>query len=36
LAIVQEEAAKLSSEYDIAFSGLSREEVSAGNQTVII
>ena len=36
MAIVQEEAAKLSSEYDIAFSGLSREEVSAGNQTVII
>ncbi|GGG93169.1 multidrug transporter AcrB [Polaribacter pacificus] len=36
LAVVQAEAAKLPSNYDVAYSGLSREEVNASNQTVII
>ena len=36
LAIVNEEIKNLPSNYDVAYSGLSREEVNAGNQTVII
>ncbi len=36
LAVVEAEAAKLPSNYDVAYSGLSREEVNAGNQTTII
>ncbi len=36
IAIVQEEIKNLPSNYDVAYSGLSREEVSAGNQTVVI
>jgi len=36
LAVVEAEAAKLPSKYEVAYSGLSREEVSAGNQTTII
>jgi HAE1 family hydrophobic/amphiphilic exporter-1 len=36
IAIVQEEIKNLPSNYEVAFSGLSREEVKAGNQTVII
>lgn len=34
--IVEAEAAKLPSDYSIAYSGLTREEVNAGNQTVVI
>lgn len=34
--VVQEEASKLSSDFDIGFSGLSREEVSAGSQSLFI
>ena len=34
--IVQQEAAKLGSNYTTAYSGLTREEVSAGSQTVVI
>lgn len=36
LAIVNEEAKKLPSNYEVAYSGLSREEVNSGNQTIII
>jgi len=36
LKVVQEEIKNLPSNYEVAYSGLSREEVSAGNQTVII
>ncbi|WP_028891277.1 efflux RND transporter permease subunit [Tenacibaculum sp. 47A_GOM-205m] len=36
IAIVNEEIKNLPSNYDVAYSGLSREEVSAGNQTVVI
>src|SRR5690606_20884156 len=36
IAIVQEEIKNLPSNYDVAYSGLSREEVSAGNQTMVI
>ncbi|WP_431107800.1 efflux RND transporter permease subunit [Winogradskyella poriferorum] len=36
LAIVNEEIKNLPNNYDVAYSGLSREEVNAGNQTVII
>jgi len=36
LAVVEAEAAKLPSNYDVAYSGLSREEVNASNQTTII
>ncbi|MEZ4794802.1 MAG: efflux RND transporter permease subunit [Flavobacteriaceae bacterium] len=36
LAIVQKEVKNLPSNFDVAYSGLSREEVNAGNQTVLI
>ena len=36
IAIVNEEIKNLPSNYDVAYSGLSREEVKAGNQTVLI
>ncbi|MBD0831091.1 efflux RND transporter permease subunit [Aestuariibaculum sediminum] len=36
IAIVNEEIKNLPSNYEVAYSGLSREEVNAGNQTVII
>jgi len=36
LAVVEAEAAKLPSNFDVAYSGLSREEVNASNQTTII
>lgn len=36
LKVVQEEIKKLPSNFEVAYSGLSREEVSAGNQTVLI
>lgn len=36
LAIVQDEIKNLPGNFDVAYSGLSREEVSAGNQTVLI
>ena len=36
LAVVNEVAGTLPSNYDVAFSGLSREEVNAGNQTTVI
>ncbi len=36
IAIVNEEIKNLPSNYEVAYSGLSREEVSAGNQTVVI
>jgi len=36
IAIVNAEAAKLPSKYEVAYSGLSREEVNAGNQTTTI
>ncbi|WP_053970932.1 efflux RND transporter permease subunit [Mangrovimonas sp. ST2L15] len=36
IAIVNEEIKGLPSNYEVAYSGLSREEVSAGNQTVVI
>ncbi|KJD33926.1 multidrug transporter AcrB [Tamlana nanhaiensis] len=36
LAIVNAEAAKLPSNFDVAYSGLSREESNAGNQTTVI
>ncbi len=36
IAVVQEEIKNLPSNYDVAYSGLSREEVSAGNQTMVI
>ena len=36
LAVIEAEAAKLPSNYEVAYSGLSREEVNAGNQTTII
>ena len=36
LAVVNEEIKNLPNNYDVAYSGLSREEVNAGNQTVII
>ena len=36
LAIVNAEASKLPSNFEVAYSGLSREESSAGNQTTII
>ncbi|HLV69963.1 efflux RND transporter permease subunit [Xanthomarina gelatinilytica] len=36
IAIVNEEIKNLPSNYDVAYSGLSREEVSAGNQTIVI
>lgn len=34
--VVQEKAAELPQKYDISYSGLTREEVKAGNQTTII
>ncbi|SFB74133.1 hydrophobic/amphiphilic exporter-1, HAE1 family [Zunongwangia mangrovi] len=34
--IVESEASKLANNYDIAYSGLTREEVNAGSQTVMI
>ncbi|WP_338732417.1 efflux RND transporter permease subunit [Mangrovimonas cancribranchiae] len=36
LAIVNEEVKNLPSNFDVAYSGLSREEVNAGNQTAMI
>ena len=36
ISIVEAEAAKLANNYDIAYSGLTREEVNAGSQTVVI
>ncbi|RAV28257.1 efflux RND transporter permease subunit [Sinomicrobium soli] len=36
IGIAEAEAAKLDSNYSIAYSGLTREEVNAGNQTVLI
>ncbi|GLB53079.1 multidrug transporter AcrB [Neptunitalea chrysea] len=36
IKIVEEEAAKLGSNYGIAYSGLTREEVNAGSQTLVI
>ena len=36
IALVEEEASKLGSNYGIAYSGLTREEVNAGSQTVMI
>ncbi|MAC64337.1 efflux RND transporter permease subunit [Zunongwangia profunda] len=36
ISIVEEEASKLASNYGIAYSGLTREEVNAGSQTVMI
>ena len=36
IAVVNEEIKNLPSNYEVAYSGLSREEVSAGNQTVVI
>lgn len=36
LAVVQAEALNLPSNFDVAYSGLSREEVNSSNQTVII
>ncbi|GER60473.1 efflux RND transporter permease subunit [Patiriisocius marinus] len=36
IRVIEEEAAKLPSNYTIAYSGLTREEVSAGNQTTFI
>lgn len=36
IAVVNAEAAKLPSKYEVAYSGLSREEVNAGNQTTTI
>ncbi|MFV0573011.1 MAG: efflux RND transporter permease subunit [Xanthomarina gelatinilytica] len=36
IAVVNEEAKKLPSNYELAYSGLSREEVNAGNQTIFI
>jgi len=36
IAIVNEEIKNLPSNYEVAYSGLSREEVNAGNQTVVI
>lgn len=34
--IIEQEVSKLPADYDIAYSGLTREEVSAGSQTVLI
>jgi len=36
ISVVNEEIKNLPSNFDVAYSGLSREEVSAGNQTVLI
>jgi len=36
IAAVNQEIQKLPSNYEVAYSGLSREEVNAGNQTIII
>lgn len=36
IAIVNDEIKNLPSNYEVAYSGLSREEVSAGNQTIMI
>jgi len=36
ISIVEAEAAKLANNYDIAYSGLTREEVSAGSQTIVV
>ena len=36
IAVVNEEIAKLPSNYEVAYSGLSREEVNSGNQTTMI
>ncbi|MDN3618173.1 efflux RND transporter permease subunit [Polaribacter undariae] len=36
IRVIEEEVAKLPSNYTIAYSGLTREEVSAGNQTAFI
>lgn len=36
IRVIEEEAAKLPSNYTIAYSGLTREEVNAGNQTTFI
>ncbi|WP_299097157.1 efflux RND transporter permease subunit [uncultured Winogradskyella sp.] len=36
IAVVNAEAAKLPTKYEVAYSGLSREEVNAGNQTTTI
>ena len=36
IKIVEQEASKLANNYDVAYSGLTREEVSSGNQTLMI
>ncbi|MDO6759948.1 efflux RND transporter permease subunit [Tamlana sp. 2_MG-2023] len=36
IRVIEEEAAKLPSNYTVAYSGLTREEVNAGNQTTFI
>ena len=36
IKVIEEEAAKLPSNYTVAYSGLTREEVNAGNQTTFI
>jgi HAE1 family hydrophobic/amphiphilic exporter-1 len=36
ISVIEQEASKLPSNYTIAYSGLTREEVSAGNQTTFI
>ncbi|MCK8480237.1 efflux RND transporter permease subunit [Psychroserpens algicola] len=36
IRVIEEEVAKLPSNYTVAYSGLTREEVNAGNQTVFI
>jgi len=36
IRVIEEEVAKLPSNYTVAYSGLTREEVSAGNQTIFI
>ncbi len=36
IAVVNQEAEKLPSNYEVAYSGLSREEVKSGNQTLVI
>lgn len=36
IKIVEQEASKLANNYDVAYSGLTREEVSSGSQTIMI
>lgn len=36
IAVVEEEVANLPADFDVAYSGLTREEVNAGNQTTMI